>query len=94
MKKHFTNEKTGISYTLHGDYHLPDLALPPEEKQPIGIWGQRHLQYIRQHKRLLHANLLTSRNLNGYLADINKQADEMFSKLECKWQSVMALMKS
>lgn len=81
MNKHITDEKTGISYTLQGDYYLPDLALPPEEEQPVGIWGQRHLRYIRQHKRLLHANLLTSGKLNGYLADIDKQAEEMFSQL-------------
>lgn len=81
MNKHITDEKTGISYTLQGDYYLPDLALPPEEERPIGIWGQRHLRYIRQHKRLLYSNLLTSGKLNSYLADINKQAEEMFSRL-------------
>ena len=81
MNKHITDEKTGISYTLQGDYYLPDLALPPEEEQPIGVWGQRHLRYIRQHKRLLYSNLLTSGKLNGYLADIDKQAEEMFSRL-------------
>lgn len=80
MNKHITDEKTGISYTLQGDYYLPDLALPPEE-QPVGVWGQRHLRYIRQHKRLLHANLLTSGKLNSYLADIDRQAEKMFSRL-------------
>lgn len=48
MKQHFTDEKTGISYTLQGDYYLPDLELPAEEQQPIGIWGQRHLRHIKQ----------------------------------------------
>lgn len=81
MEKHITNEKTGISYTLHGDYYLPDLALPPEEKQPIGIWGQQHLQYIRRHKQVVYTILLTSGKLNSYLADINKQAEEMFLRL-------------
>lgn len=81
MNKHITDEKTGISYTLQGDYYLPDLALPPEEEQPIGIWGQRHLRYIRQHKRLLYSNLLTSGKLNSYLADIDRQAQEMLSRL-------------
>ena len=66
---------------MQDDYYLTDLALPPEEEQPIGVWGQRHLRYIRQHKRLLYSNLLTSGNLNGYLADVDKQADEMFSRL-------------
>lgn len=81
MEKKIYNEHTGISYTLQGDYYLPDLALPPEEEQPIGVWGQRHLRYIRQHKRLLYSNLLTSGKLNGYLADIDRQAEEMFSRL-------------
>ena len=81
MNKHITDEKTGISYTLQGDYYLPDLVLPTEEEKPIGIWGQRHLRYIRQHKRLLYSNLLTSGKLNGYLADVDRQAEEMFSRL-------------
>ena len=81
MKNHITDEKTGIGYTLQGDYYLPDLALPAEEEQPIGIWGQRHLRYIRQHKRLLYTNLLTTCKLNSYLADIDRQAEEMFSRL-------------
>ena len=81
MNKHITDEKTGISYTLQGDYYLPNLALPPEEEKPIGVWGHRHLRYIRQHKRLLYSNLLTSGKLNGYLADVDKQAEEMFSRL-------------
>lgn len=81
MNKHITDEKTGISYTLQGDYYLPNLVLPPEEEQPIGVWGQRHLRYLRQHKRLLYSNLLTSGKLNSYLADIDRQAEEMFSRL-------------
>ena len=81
MKQHFTDEKTGIRYTLQGDYYLPDLALPAEEQQPIGIWGQRHLRHIKQNQRVLYTNLLTSGKLNSYLADINRQAEEMFSRL-------------
>lgn len=81
MEKHIYNKHTGIVYTLQGDYYLPDLTLPTEKEMPVGIWGQRHLRYIRQHKRLLHANLLTSGKLNGYLADIDKQAEEMFFRL-------------
>ena len=81
MKQHFTDEKTGISYALQGDYYLPDLALPAEEQQPIGIWGQRHLRHIKQNQRVLYTNLLTSGKLNSYLADIDKQAEEMFSRL-------------
>ena len=81
MKQHFTDEKKGIRYTLQGDYYLPDLALPAEEQQPIGIWGQRHLRHIKQNRRLLYTNLLTSGKLNSCLADIDKQAEEMFSRL-------------
>lgn len=81
MKQHFTDKKTGIRYTLQGDYYLPDLALPAEEQQPIGIWGQRHLRHLKQNRRVLYANLLTSGKLNSYLADIDKQAEEMFSRL-------------
>ena len=81
MKNHIKDEKTGIGYILQGDYYLPGLALPAEEEQPIGIWGQRHLRYLRQHKRLLYTNLLTTCKLNGYLADIDRQAEEMFSRL-------------
>ena len=82
MEKHIYNEQTGISYTLHGDYYLPDLALPEEEKGvEIGVWGQRHLRYIKQNRKVLYLNLLTSGKLNGNLADIDKQAENMFSRL-------------
>lgn len=82
MDKHIYNEQTGISYTLHGDYYLPDLALPEEEKGvEIGVWGQRHLRYIKQHRKVLYLNLLTSGKLNRYLADLDKQAEEMLYRL-------------
>ena len=82
MDKHIYNEQTGISYTLHGDYYLPDLALPEEERGvEIGVWGQRHLRYIKQHRKVLYLNLLTSGKLNGHLADIDKQAEDMLSRL-------------
>lgn len=81
MKKHITDEKTGISYTLHGDYYLPDLALPAEKEKPIGIWGRKHLHYLKEHKRLVYLNLLTSGRLNEYLASVDKQAEDMFSRL-------------
>ncbi len=67
MKQHFADEKTGISYTLQGDYYLPDLALPAEEQQPIGVWGQRHLRHIKQNRRVLYIYLLISDKLNSYL---------------------------
>lgn len=81
MKQHYLDEKTGINYTLQGDYYLPDLALPAEKGQPIGIWGQRHLRYLKEYHRITYLNLLTSGKLNTYLSDIDKQAKEMFSRL-------------
>ena len=81
MKKHITDEKTGISYTLHGDYYLPDLRLPAQEEKPIGIWGQRHRRYLKEHRWATYATLLTGGKLSSYLADIDRQAEEMFSRL-------------
>lgn len=82
MEKRIYNEQTGISYTLHGDYYLPDLALPEEERGvEIGVWGQRHLRYIKKNRKVLYLNLLTSGKLNGHLADIDKQAEDMLSRL-------------
>ena len=81
MEKRICNEQTGISYTLQGDYYLPDLALPEQKNEPIGLWGQRHLKYIKQHKKILYINLLTSGTLNDHLAAIDKQAEDMFFRL-------------
>ena len=81
MEKRIYNEHTGISYTLQGDYYLPDLALHEQKDKPIGLWGQRHLKYIKQHRKILYINLLTSGKLNEHLADIDKQAEDMFSRL-------------
>ena len=82
MEKHIYNEQTGISYTLHGDYYLPDLALSDDEKgAEIGVYGQRHLRYIKQHRKALYLNLLTTGKLNGYLTDIDKRVEEMLFRL-------------
>ena len=81
MEKRIYNEQTGINYTLQGDYYLPDFALPEQENKSIGLWGQRHLRYIKQHRKILYINLLTSGKLNDHLADIDKQAEDMFSRL-------------
>ena len=81
MKKRIYDKKNGLWYELQGDYYLPCLSLPEEEQKTIGIWGQRHLQYIKEHKRTFYSNLLTSGKLNSYLADIDEQAEEMFSRL-------------
>ena len=81
MRQHYIHEKTGIGYTLQGTYYLPDLVLPSEKEKPIGIWGQRHARYLKQHHKILYYNLLTSGRLNNYLADIDEQAETMFSRL-------------
>ena len=82
MEKHIYNEQTGISYTLHGDYYLHDLTLSDDEKDAeIGVYGQRHLRYIKQHRKALYLNLLTTGKLNSYLADIDKRAEEMLFRL-------------
>lgn len=81
MEKYITDEKTGISYTLHGDYYLPNLTLPAEKEKPIGLWGQRHLRYLKEHKRLVFLNLLTSGRLNEYLVSVDEQAEDMFFRL-------------
>ena len=75
-------EEMGGTYARQGDYNLPCLSLPAEkENRPIGVWGQRHLRYIRQYKRILYTTLLTSGKLNSYLADIDEQAEGMFLRL-------------
>ena len=73
-------EQMGGTYTQQGDYVLPNLILPAEN-QPIGIWGQRHARHLKQYHKILYYNLLTSRKLDSYLADIDKQAEDMFFRL-------------
>ena len=72
---------TKITYTQQGDYLLPDLKLPEQPKVEIGIWGKRHLRYIKQHQKIRYTNLLTNCKLTAYLADIDEQAEEMFFQL-------------
>ena len=74
-------EEMGGTYTQVGDYLLPDLELPEEEQQPIGVWGHRHRRYLKERCRATYATLLTSGKLNGYLADIDRQAEGMFLRL-------------
>jgi len=81
MEKYITDERTGLKYELVGDYYLIAGEDEPEEDQPIGIWGQRHLRYLKKHRRVRYANLLTSGELNAYLADIDRQAEELFLRL-------------
>ena len=81
MDKYIYNEKNGLWYELQGDYYLPCLKLPEEPEVHIGIWGQRHCRYLKGHHKALYTSLLTSGKLNSYLADIDRQAEEMFSRL-------------
>lgn len=82
MEKYITDERMGLKYELVGDYYIIAGDDEPEEEQkPIGIWGQRHLRYLKNHRKVLYANLLTSGKLNNYLADIDRQAEEMFIQL-------------
>lgn len=81
MEKYIFDESNGLWYELQGDYYLPCLKLPEGEQQPVGLWEQRHLQYIKQHRKMLYTNLLISGKLNCHLSDIDKQAEDMFSRL-------------
>ena len=74
-------EQIGGAYTLQGYYRLPNLTLPAEEERPIGVWGQRRLRYLKQHHKVLYYNLLTSGKLNSHLADIEEEAQSLFSRL-------------
>lgn len=82
MEKYITDERAGLKYELVGDYYLiAEDDEPDEEQKLIGIWGQRHLHYLKNHRKLLYINLLTSGKLNSYLADVDQQAEEMFEML-------------
>jgi hypothetical protein len=82
VEKYITDERTGLRYELVGDYYIIAGDNEPEEEQePIGIWGQRHLRYLKEHHRVRYGNLLTSGKMNAYLADIDRQAEELFLRL-------------
>ena len=81
MDRYIFDEKNGLWYELQVDYYLPCLKLPEAEQQTVGVWGQRHLHYLKNHRKVLYAELLTSGKLNGYLTDIDREAEEMFSRL-------------
>ena len=74
-------EQTGGTYTMQGDYCLPNLTLPPEEERPIGVWAQRRLRYLKQHHKILYCNLLTSGKLQSHLADVEEEAQSLFLRL-------------
>ena len=82
MEQYIYNEQNGLWYELRGDYYIPCLKLPAQkEERHIGIWGQRYLRYIREHKKALYTSLLTSGKLQSYLADVEEQAQELFDRL-------------
>ena len=81
MEKYITDERTGLKYELVGDYYLVVGDDEPEEDQPIGVWGQRHLRHLKRRHKVIYANLLTSGKLPEYLADIDRQAEELFLRL-------------
>ena len=74
-------EELGGKYEWQGDYLIPCLTISAEKEQPIGIWGQRHLDYLKKYRKVTYINLLTSGRLNAYLADIDRQAQERFKRL-------------
>ena len=81
MDKYIFDETNGLWYEMIGDYYFPCLTVPAEEEQPVGVWGQRHKRYLKEHRPALYNALLLSSKLNNYLADIDQQAEAMFSWL-------------
>ena len=81
MEKFIYDENNGLWYELQGDYYIPCLKLPEEEQKEIGIWGMRHLEYLKQYRKATYNRLQTECKLNSYLSDINTQAEEMFETL-------------
>ena len=81
MEKYIYNEQNGLWYELQGDYYIPCLVLGDEETQPIGMWGRKHLRYIKEHRRALYTTLLISSKLNCHLVEIDNRATEMFDRL-------------
>ncbi len=81
MEKYIYDKKVGLWYELQGDYYIPCLKLPDEEQRPIGVWGQRHLRYLRKHRKAVYTTLQITGKLNGYPADLNEQAEKIFLEL-------------
>ena len=80
MDKYIFDKGNGLWYEMQGDYYIPCLILS-EETQPIGLWGQRHRQYLKEHRHIVYTTMLIEGTLNRYLADINQQAEQMFHRL-------------
>ena len=81
MDKYIYDENNGLWYELQGDYYIPCLTIPEEEQRPIGVWGRRHLRYIREYREGLYNSLLLNGKLNSYLAELNEQAKDMFFRI-------------
>ena len=91
MDKYICDDKNGLWYELQGDYYIPCLILPAEKEQPIGLWGQRHLRYLKEYRRSTYTTLLTSGKLNTYLADIDEQAQERMERLTAQMKQAEGL---
>ena len=87
MEKYIYDENNGLWYELQGDYYIPCLKFPDEEQVEIGVWGQRHLEYIKHHRKGFYTALVLDCKLNRYLADVNKQAKEMFDTLISQYKT-------
>ena len=81
MEKYIYDSNNGLWYELQGDYYFPCLTLPEEESKPIGVWGQRHKAYLKEHRKATYTTMLMKNKLNSYLADIDEQAQEMYLRL-------------
>ncbi len=91
MDKYIYDDKNGLRYELQGDYYIPCLILPAEKEQPIGLWGQRHLRYLKEYRRNTYTTLLISGKLNTYLADIDKQAQERMERLTAQMKRAQGI---
>ena len=91
MDKYIYDDKNGLWYELQGDYYIPCLILPAEKEQPIGLWGQRHLRYLKEHRRNTYTTLLISGRLNTYLGDIDKQAQERMERLTAQMKRAQGI---
>ena len=91
MDKYIYDDKNGLWYELQGDYYIPCLILPAEKEQPIGLWGQRHLRYLKKYRRATYITLFTSGRLNNYLADIDRQAQERMERLTEQMKRVQGI---
>ena len=91
MDKYIYDDKNGLWYELQGDYYIPCLILPAKKEQPIGLWGQRHLRYLKEYRRNTYTTLLTSERLNTYHADIDKQAQERMERLTAQMKRAQGI---